>query len=181
MVNEVKEVLSVPFETVVATPLSLKLLNCYSKLYLCGGQPRTCTNSQRTYYQELIKTGITMAEKYDKAQVRTCKPAWNGLKYIPATARHWNSQLVTDEEAEMLLKKGFLTEKDFSILPSKPEPVKLSKEEQACVEEFTELLKAGTPETEFKELYKDVKKIGKKNLTDDLLNKLITEAKKNIE
>lgn len=122
-----------------------------------------------------------MAEKYDKAQVRTCKPAWNGLKYIPGTARHWNSLLITDEEAEMLLKKGFLTETDFTVLPQKPQASKLTPEEQDCVNEFSELLKAGTKEEEFPELYKDVKKIGEKKLTRPLLNKLISEAKKKNE
>jgi hypothetical protein len=123
LIDDIREVLSVPFEQVISTPLILKLLSVYSKLYLGGRQPRMCTACHRDYYIQLSKDGEIMAEKYEEAKKRTCKPKWNGLMYIRATARHWNSELLTDKEAEYLLEKGFLTPENFEVLPAKPEPV----------------------------------------------------------
>jgi len=73
-----------------------------------------------------------MAQKFDEAKTRTCKPAWKGLKYIPPTARHWNSELVTDKEAEYLLEKGYVKPTDFEVLPAKAEPVP----EEKIIEQF---------------------------------------------
>lgn len=105
-------------EAIISSPTSLKLLNCYSKLYLNGSQPRGCASSQRNYYKELCLTGITKAMDYEKIKARTCKPAWNGLKFIHAEARHYSNEYLTDEQAILLLERGHLTEKDFVILPS---------------------------------------------------------------
>lgn len=55
---------------------------------------------------------------YEKIKARTCKPAWNGLKFIHAEARHYSNEYLTDEQAILLLERGHLTEKDFVILPS---------------------------------------------------------------
>jgi hypothetical protein len=175
IIDDVKEVLNTPFEKVVSTPLSLKLLSCYSKLYLCGGQPRTCTNSQRNYYQQLLKNGIEMAKKFEQAKNRTCKPAWKGLKYIPATARHWNSEFLSDDEASMLLKKGFVKESDFEVLPDDNQ---YSEAELNCIIEIAGHLKDGKTTDEILEEYKGVKKVGEKNLTKKLLSELISEAEK---
>jgi len=128
MINDIKQIINLSFEEVVASSLSLKLLDCYSKLYLCGGQPKTCARSQRQYYCQLIKNGIEMAQKFEEAKNRTCRPNWGtpqkpGIKYIPDTGRHWNSELLTDKEAQMLLDKGYVKSTDFEILPAKPEPV----------------------------------------------------------
>lgn len=125
MLEAVSEVISKSFEEVAASSLILKLINCYSKLYLNGSQPSGCTKCLRTYYQELKKTGMELAQKFEDVKNRTCKPNWNGLRYIPATARHWNNELVSDKEAEMLLEKGWLKESDFEVLPAgygKPVP-----------------------------------------------------------
>lgn len=117
LVADVKEVISTQFEEVAASSLCLKLFNCYSKLYLSGGQPRTCTASQLEYYQQLIKNGIQMAELFEEAKNRTCEPNWVGLKYIPGAARHYAHDLLTDAQAIELLKAGHLTEKHFLKLP----------------------------------------------------------------
>lgn len=117
MINKVKEVLSKSFEEVSASSLVLTLLECYSKLYLNGGQPGACSKCHRDYYIELKKTGMEKAINFEEVKTRTCKPAWNGLKYINATARHWNNELLTDKDAIGLLEKKFLFESDFEILP----------------------------------------------------------------
>lgn len=58
-----------------------------------------------------------MAKNYEKAKERTCKPAWKGLKYLPQEAKHFNSELLTDEQAVTLLQRGHLKETDFIKLP----------------------------------------------------------------
>lgn len=118
MINKVKEVLSKSFEEVSASSLVLTLLECYSKLYLNGAQPGVCGKCMRGYYIELTKTGMEKAINFEEIKARTCKPAWNGLKFIPSTARHWNNELLTDKEAINLLEKKFLTPVDFEVLPA---------------------------------------------------------------
>lgn len=175
MVEDVREILNTPFEEVAASSLSLKLLRCYSMLFLGGQQPRTCTRSQRQYYQQLTKNGITMAQQFDAAKNRKCRPAWKGLKYIPPTARHWNSELVTDEEALMLLEKGYVKPSEFLVLPDQPEP-EFNEEEQACIQEFSAQLKEGASKKSLREKYKAVKEIGGKKVTQSYLNELINAA-----
>jgi hypothetical protein len=118
MVEEVGEIISKSFEEVSASSLILKLLDCYSKLYLNGSAPGLCNLCHREYYTQITKNGMELAKKYEEAKARTCKPNWNGLKYINATARHWNSDLLTDKEAIYLLEKGILKTTDFDTLPS---------------------------------------------------------------
>ncbi len=117
MEKDIELILSKSVGEVIASPLSLKLLKCYSKLYLNGKAPRTCSNSQRKYYNRLKKDGLEMAKKIKKAVSRTCIPKWKGNKYIPKAGRHYNSSLITDEEATALLEKGYLKETDFEKLP----------------------------------------------------------------
>lgn len=132
MIEKLKKVINTPFEEVVASSLVLDLLDCYSKLYLNGGNPGGCTQCHRTYYNELKKDGMERALNYEEIKNRTCKPAWNGLKYISATARHWNDKLITDKDAVYLLENKHVTEKDFEILPKewgKPIPEEKIKEQ----------------------------------------------------
>lgn len=117
MINDVKEVISATFEEVSASSLCLKLLNCYSILYLCGGQPGTCSMSQRKYYNQLKLNGLEMAEQFEEIKNRTCKPAWIGNMYVPKMARHYHPDYITDKEAINLLENGGIPESKFSILP----------------------------------------------------------------
>lgn len=118
MTEQVREVLDKSFEEVNASSLILSLLSIYSKLYLNGAQPGTCGACHRDFYSQLKNNGMELAKNYDEAKSRTCKPSWNGIRYIAATARWWNSELITDKEALMLLEKGFQKPSDFTILPS---------------------------------------------------------------
>ena len=182
MVKDVELILSKDVGEVIASPLSLKLLRCYSTLYLGGKAPRTCSNSQRKYYQQLKKNGIEMAKKLTKAEARTCTPAWKGLKYIPKAARHYSSNTLTDEEARALLDKGFLKESDFNKLPDdkKEDGEDYTQEEQACIKEFIGYIKEGKTNAEMLEVYKGVEKIGEKKVTKTLLEKLFKEARKQV-
>lgn len=118
MTEQVREVLDTSFEEVQASSLILSLLSIYSKLYLNGADTGYCGACHRDFYNQLKNNGMELAKKYEEAKNRTCKPAWNGIKYISATARFWNSDLVTDKEAAMLLEKGFQNTSDFTILPA---------------------------------------------------------------
>lgn len=113
----VLSILVKPVGEVIASQASLDLIYCYSKLYLNGAQCSTCEVSMRKYYNELEKTGLVMAEKFDNLKNRTCKPAWNGNKYIPKAARHYSSEYITDDEAVDLLNRGILTANDFDTFP----------------------------------------------------------------
>src|SRR4030042_3373944 len=130
LIKDLEEVLSKTVEEVIASPLSIKLLNLYSMLYLNGEQPRWCESCQRDYYNQLKREGHLKIELMEEIQKRTCKPAWNGLKYIHKAGRHYNNELITDTQAIDLLERGFLNESDFIEMPEKfnPEDAKIVQE-----------------------------------------------------
>lgn len=140
MVETVKYLMSKSVEDIINSADSLKLLSCYSKLYLCGGTPRWCARSQREYYQELKKTGLKMALQIEAVKTRTCKPAFTGLRLIthPKNGHyHINSETLTDEQAMEFLRLDILKEDQFAKLPDaylkdvcKIEPAEFYKAEQ---------------------------------------------------
>lgn len=137
MIKLVLEVLAHDFGEVIDSPLILKLLSVYSKLYLNGAQAKLCESCHRKYYNELQKTGIMKAQEFEAVKTRTCKPKWRGLKYINKLAKHFNNDLITDETAIKLLNEGHLNENDFVKLPdgygAKPNPVAKTKTRKKVV------------------------------------------------
>lgn len=118
MVEEVKEILNNDVEVVIGSPqLSLSLLKCYSELFLNGRKPRVCAKSQRIYYEELKTKGMAKAEILEKVKVRTCVPAFKGLRYSNKVFCHISSELLYDEQAIEYLNNGALKESDFEVLP----------------------------------------------------------------
>lgn len=116
--EEVNEILKYDIREIIASPLIVKLLSLYSKLYLNGGQPSSCEKCIKKYYQEIIQNGIKKAEIMEEIKKRTCVPNWNGLMYIQKAARHFNDKLITDEQAINFLERGILEEKNFKTLPA---------------------------------------------------------------
>lgn len=104
-------------DEVISSQTSLDLIYCYSTLYLNGANCGTCEKSLREYYNEIERTGLTMAENYDNIKNRKCKPSWTGNKYVPKAAKHFNSERLTDSEAIDLIRRGILLTSDFAILP----------------------------------------------------------------
>jgi hypothetical protein len=113
--QELAQLLRRDVEGLIASPDSLKLLKLASILLLNGGQPRTCANSIRNYYQMLKKIDMNAIERAEAVKVRTCKPKWNGLRYIKGN--HYDNKNITDNEAITLLRAGLLTANDFETLP----------------------------------------------------------------
>lgn len=184
MIDSVKKILSQGVADIIAKD-PLLLLKTYSKLYLCGGQPRVCARSQRLYYLQIQKNGLEMAEKYEKAKSRTCIPAWSGLKFITATQKHWIADLLTDDEAVYLLEKKYISEKSFTKLPDsyKIDVVNENQDETTqseldCIAEFKTLLNSGLSKKEIKAKYSKVDFIGTKKCNSKLISELIEKAKK---
>lgn len=177
MINIVKQILSNPGHTVLNDPgLLLLMLRCYSNLYLCGAQCSSCKRTHQKYYDKIKQNGLEMAEKYEKSKVRTCIPNWSGSKYITATYKHWNADMITDEDATYLLSNNYLTEDMFIKLPNKIEDkVEYNEEELKCVEEIKTLLSSGYTKTKLMVKYKNVKKIGDKEYNNTMLKKLIED------
>lgn len=118
MIQIIKDILNVNINEMVSTGrMLIPMLKAYSTLYLGGGKCRTCAKSHRKYYLQIKTNGLTMATKFEKAKSRTCIPKWNGLKYLSKTAKHWSSDMLTDEEATNLLVKGHIQEICFTKLP----------------------------------------------------------------
>jgi len=115
---------------IVSSELCLELLKCYSILYLGGIAPSFCEICIRGYFTELKKTGEMRIINYEKIKSRTLIPNWCGLKYIPAESDHFNSEMLTDETAGILLFKGSLQESDFKKLPDSYITFKNSKEKK---------------------------------------------------
>ena len=59
------------------------------------------------------------AQLLEDIKNRTCVPAWQGLKYYPATGEHLSDEWITDEQAKKYLSLGLLKESDFVTLPKK--------------------------------------------------------------
>jgi hypothetical protein len=136
MLSDIEKLLSKDFEEITNSSLSLLLLDCYSKLYLNGGQPRYCRASQLLYYQEISKTGKIMAEKFDEINKRTFNLKLDkGIMYVGKPfCRHFNRELMSDANAIALLKNGILKESDFTTLPAgfkDPAPKQIPVTEQA--------------------------------------------------
>ena len=140
MLAIVEKILSMEVEAVISSPASLDLLKCYSKLYLGGASPRTCAVSQRNYYDELKKTGINRAKRYDMAQIRTCEPKHKGTFQVRNYGFVISSQM-TDEQAIYMLNNKLLTESDFIKLPNG------YSQKQAKVAEVVDEVIAETTET----------------------------------
>jgi hypothetical protein len=127
IVESVNEILNHDFNEIKSSTLVATLLSVYSKLYLNGAQPRLCNKCHEQYYNQLKINGMKKAELFKKAKSRTCKPAWKGNRYIPSRGRHYNNELLTDEQAIELLSTGDLKEKDFFTLPGKKDIEKKPK------------------------------------------------------
>lgn len=143
MVEDVKLILSKNVEEVIASTLSLKLLNCASKLYYQGAQCRFCARSQREYYSMLQRNGLELAAKYEKmSEPKTFKLTFDGIRYIPGVGNIMMTTL-EEETAVKYLKDGTLRESDFTKLPdgyknsaAKPEPVDEAISEEQTVDSF---------------------------------------------
>ena len=151
---ELKELLKMDIEEIISSVHSLTLLKYYSKIYVNGGEPRTCERSLRKYYKELKKN-----YKMDKMKInRVCVPIFEGIRYIPgvhdkdgkliAGHLHINGSLLTDEQATEFLKLGILSEADFKKLPYEKTEVKKKDKKTMLLEviergEFNELSKVG--------------------------------------
>lgn len=123
-VEKVKYLLSRNVEDIISSTDSLDLIRCYSILYLNGQQCRFCAASQRSYYNEFVRTGLKKAKEMDEAKNRTCVPNWgkgctnnNGLKFIHKEGNFYSSLYITDAQALSLLNRGLLSESDFDVLP----------------------------------------------------------------
>lgn len=168
-------ILSKNIKDIIASHDCLTLIKLYSDLYLGGAQCRTCANSQRKYYEELKKTGKMAIE----SKTRTCVPNWNGIIYISGTGLHYNSETITDEQAKILLSKGYLKDDMFARLPiieKESNELVITKEMQACIDEIKEQLTAGVSKTKIKDRYKSVSNIGGEKCSQKLVIELIKLA-----
>jgi len=113
---------------------TIALLKTYSKYFLNGGQPNTCTKCMRDYHKKIKMK----ADLLKKIESRTCVPSFKGRMYIPSVMKdgkliplceHIASEYLTDEKAIQLLKIGALKESNFLKLPEGYEVVKIEVKE----------------------------------------------------
>ena len=115
--SDIDEVLQKEVKEVISSPLSLKLLNIYSILYLGGSQPRWCERSQTSYYNQIASTGYQKLNEMKEILNRTCELKPDMLIYVSSLAMHITSANITDWIACEGLTKGFLKESQFIKLP----------------------------------------------------------------
>ena len=143
MVEDVKLILSKNVEEVIASTLSLKLLNCASKLYFNGAQCRFCARSQREYYSMLQRNGLELAAKFEiMSKEKTFKLTFSGIRYIPKVGNIMMATL-DEDTAIQYLNDGTLRESDFIKLPDgykkavdKSEPVDEAISEEQTIDSF---------------------------------------------
>lgn len=129
MIDSVQKILKHELREILDSPLVLTLLSIYSTLYLNGKQPSSCSACIKKYYLAIKTNGMERAKEFEAAKNRTNKPKWDGLRFSSKAQRHFNSRLITDEQAIDLLNKGIFTPSDFEILPEGyKKPVKEKKE-----------------------------------------------------
>jgi hypothetical protein len=130
MVEKLNYILGLTYEEAITSSNVNILKDLYKNLLNNGMLLSSCTSCYRKYYVQLKLKGMETIEKLEQVKNRTCKPNWNGNKYINSTARFWNDRLITDSEAQMLLEGKHLTNKDFVVLPVMPEAEIKAKFEQ---------------------------------------------------
>lgn len=92
------------------------LLILASALLLNDGAPALCNSCIAEYYQKIVANFDELYKNYNDMKQRICKPKWVGIKYVKGA--FYNSDTITDEQAISALKNGYLTEKDFEVLPN---------------------------------------------------------------
>ena len=117
MIDQINEILNYEVEAVLKDGrLSLNLLRIYSVIYMGGAPCRACSQSQRAYYAELKKSGL---QKASIMVNRTCELQPDALHYVRGLGnKHVSNHNITDEEAIICLKNGWLKERHFVKLPS---------------------------------------------------------------
>jgi hypothetical protein len=172
MVKDLDMIMKMSIEEIISSTHSLTLLKIYSKLYLNGGQPRTCAASMRKYYSE-IKKNYEMAKEILN---RTCVPKFTGRIYCPGVFKeidgkkvliaghvHISPDHLTDEMASKYLEQGVLKKKHFLVLPGESNELKeYTKEDLLEVierEDFNELSRVG----------KDLELFEKRGKKEDML------------
>ena len=144
MVEDVKLILSKNVEEVIASTLSLTLLNCASKLYFNGAQCRFCARSQRGYYEMLQRNGLELATKYDKQmEAKTHETIYKGQRRFISKHGFIFFDELSDLDCIEMLNSKVLRESDFTKLPdgykkavAKPEPVDEAISEEQTVDSF---------------------------------------------
>lgn len=146
MIKNVEILKSMDIDSILKSgEYTMLLLRTYSALFLNGAAPGTCSSCMRNYHLKIIKEGKMKAELLEKVKARTCVPNWKGQKFVRAILKngkmitihqHIDSEMLTDEKANELLKSGALTKDDFKQLPEGQEK---------------EVKKAGRPKKEDKE------------------------------
>jgi hypothetical protein len=117
--QDLELIINTRIEDILNSVLVLKLLNVYSILFLNGKDPGNCSKCHRDIYRKLQNEGKKQLILYSQVMERTNKPKWKGVKYLPQTASHYNSDTITDAQALDLLERKFLKESDFETLPLK--------------------------------------------------------------
>lgn len=118
MRGRIESILNNDIQVVLKSPeLSLSLIYCYSQMYENGEHVRACERSQRMYYNKLKINGMAKIAEYEQIKNRTLVPAFKGRRYVPKAAKHISSESLTDKDAIDMLKRKFLTVKDFKKLP----------------------------------------------------------------
>jgi len=120
MLEKINNILNHTVEEVLNGPLSVDLMEVYSKLFLYGGAPRFCAACQRDYYKEIAKSGLEKYYQMENVKKRTCVPSFTDLKFIchPKLGHfHVSALWITDEKAIFYLENKMLSESDFTVLP----------------------------------------------------------------
>lgn len=113
----IDNLLSHSIDEVLSTSLVLDLMKIMSIIKYNGANPPSCSKCLREFYSQLFKITNEQIENMNKIKKRTLKPAWSGNKYKSKAARHFNSNLITDEEAIEYLYLGIFQESEFLTLP----------------------------------------------------------------
>lgn len=104
------------------------------KALKAGGYKPVCLCSdanQRKNISTFLTNKQTIMQKITKIKNRTIEPKWHGIIFSSKAQKHFNSDLITDEQAMEIMKNGWLDEQ-FFVLPQKneenPEEVGVSPE-----------------------------------------------------
>ena len=119
MKGQLEKILSVSYEQIEkSSKLTLLLLSIYSKLFLNGSQPSTCSKCMRDYYKKIVQEGLKKIEFMEK-KTNVLK---EGLHFVRPENKDFTNANLSDEKAIELLDKGLLKPSQFNTLPKGWEP-----------------------------------------------------------
>jgi hypothetical protein len=101
------------------------VFSVYSSLFFKGKDPSSCGVCLNKFYNKIISEGLQIIEFMENQTLVLARK----LKYVRQENKNFSQDNLSDEKAIEMLKKGWMSKKDFKALPKGYTAPKEKKEE----------------------------------------------------